>query len=322
VAGIPGVRSVAFAGMGVMRGIGIKTTLAPQGVVLPKSTFLNTSLNAVTPSYFETMGMPLVAGRNLEIGDADQKPQHIVVNQAFADYFFPRQNPLGKVMVQGTSGDQTPRFVIVGLTATAKYRSMREPDPPIFYDVLDTSKDNRGPLLMYVRTHGAPASIIAAVREMMAKLDPAVPLVEVATLEQEIQTSLWQERLVALLAAFFGVVSVVLAGIGLYGSLTYSVTQRKHELGIRAAIGAQVRDIVRTVCAPIAVAVAYGLAAGTLGAMFLLRLTERLLFGVRPGDPWSFGASAGFVLLCAAASAVVPSWRAARIDPSRALREE
>jgi len=321
VAALPGVRSVAYAARGLMRGVGMKTTLAPQGVVLPRNTFLNTSVNAVSPSYFDTMGMPLLSGRNLELTDNGKLPHPIVVNRAFADFFFPRQTPIGKLMGQGTDGSQ-PRFVIVGLTVTAKYRSMRELDPPTFYNVIGPGQGYTDARLLYVRTHGSPAGMVSAVRDVLTRLDPGVPVVEVFTIEQEIQTSLWQERLVALLAAFFGAVSIVLAGIGLYGSLTYTAAQRVHELGIRVAVGAQASHIVRTVCWPIAIAVASGLAAGTLAAMFLLRLTERLLFGVRPTDPLSFGAAASFVLVCAVMAAVVPARRASRIDPSRALREE
>ena len=149
---------------------------------------------------------------------------------------------------------------------TAKYRSMREPDPPTFYNVIASGQSYTDARLLYVRTHGSPAGMVSAVREVLARLDRGVPLVEVFTIEQEIQTSLWQERLVALLAAFFGAVAIVLAGIGLYGSLTYTVAQRVHELGIRVAIGAQASHIVRTVCRPIAIAVACGLAAGALAS--------------------------------------------------------
>ena len=322
VAALPGVRSVAYAARGIMRGVGMKTTLAPQGVVLPRNTFLNTSINAVTPSYFETMGMPLLAGRNLELSDQNKQPLPIVVNRAFADFFFPRQDPIGKLMCQSGDGGQPPRFVIVGLTVTAKYRSMREPDPPTYYTAIDPAPGYSGPLLLYVRTHGSPAGMVNAVRGVLSRLDPGVPLVEVFTLEQEIQTSLWQERLVALLAAFFGAVSVVLAGIGLYGTLTYTVAQRTHELGIRVAVGAQASHIVRTVCAPIVVAVISGLAAGALACAFLLRLTEGLLYEVRPADPISLAAAACFVLACAIMASALPAFRAARIDPSRALREE
>lgn len=322
VTAVPGVRSVAYAARGLMRGVGMKTTLAPQGVVLPRNTFLNTSVNAVTPSYFDTMGMPLLSGRNLERSDDGKLPLPIVVNRAFADFFFPRQNPIGKLMGQGSDGSGPASYVIVGLTVTAKYRSMREPDPPTFYNAIGSGQSYTDARLLYVRTHGSPAPLVSAVREVLARLDPGVPLVELFTIEHEIQTSLWQERLVALLAAFFGAVSIVLAGIGLYGSLTYTVAQRVHELGIRVAVGAQASHIVKTVCWPIAIAVGSGLALGGLAATFVLRLTERLLFGVRPADPISFGAAACFVMVCAMVASAVPAWRAARIDPSRALREE
>jgi ABC-type antimicrobial peptide transport system permease subunit len=267
-----------------MRGIGMKTTVTPLGVVLPKKTFLNTSVNQVTPAYFDTMGMPLLAGRGLDVSDAGRQPAPVVVNQAFADLFFPRENPVGKVLAHALDTNK-PVFVIAGVTVTAKYRSMREPDPPTVYSAMDLAKSSARPLVMYVRVRDSAGSVVAAVREIIAKLDPGVPLVEVFTLEQEIQTSLWQERLVAMLAVFFGVVSVLLAGIGLYGTLTYSVAQRTHELGIRVAVGARFAHIVRTVCSPIAMAVACGLVGGAIAAALLLRLTERLLFGVRPSKP-------------------------------------
>jgi ABC-type antimicrobial peptide transport system permease subunit len=211
--------------------------------------------------------------------------------------------------------------VIAGVVATAKYRSMREPDAPTFYSAANSSDSQRTPIF-YVRTYGAPSSIVNAVRRTMAEVDAGVPLVEVATLEQEIQASLWQERLVALLSAFFGVIAIALAAIGIYGALAFSVGRRTRELGIRIAVGARVRHIVGTVCAPVLVALASGIAAGLVASAFLLRWTERLLFGVRPIDPGSFAAAALFLLVCAVASAAMPTFRAIRIPPSSALREE
>jgi predicted permease len=320
---LPGVRATGYASRGVMRAVGIKMTLAPEGVVLPKETFLNASGNSVTPGYFETMGIRLAAGRDLTARDVDAQPTPSVVNQAFADAFFPHQNPIGKRVVAGTDGTQ-PRFprVIVGLVATAKYRSMREPDPPTIYFVLDESKIVDSSPLLYVRTYGAPAGIAAAVRKTAAELDSGVPLLEVLTLDEEVRTSLWQERLVALLSAFFGVASVVLAAIGLYGALAWSVARRRHELGIRVAVGARVRHILETVCSPMAVAVACGLAAGLAAAAAVLRVAQSLLFGVKAVDPASYLAAAAIVLLFAVCGAALPARRAVRIDPSRALREE
>jgi predicted permease len=319
VAALPGVRSIAWASRGVMRGFGFKATVVPQGTVLPRSTFLNTSSNLVTPSYFETMGIRLLAGRNLEISNTRKPPSEVVVNQAFVDAIFHGQNPVGKAFANGTDGNVPPNFTIAGVVSTAKYRSMREPDAPTFYSAANSADSQRTPIL-YVRTYGAPASIVNAVRRTMAEVDAGVPLVEVATLEQEIQASLWQERLVALLSAFFGVIA--LAAIGIYGALAFSVGRRTRELGIRIAVGARVRHIVGTVCAPVLIALACGIATGLLASVFLLRWTERLLFGVRPVDPGSFAAAAVFLLACAVASAAIPTFRAIRIPPSSALREE
>ena len=248
VAILPGVRSASYASMGIMRGIGTKTTVAPQGRVLPQKTFLNTSTNSVTSGYFKTLGIPLLRGRDLEIGDLDKKPAHIVINRAFADFFFPHENEVGKAVVQGVDGTKPPTAVIVGLVGTAKYRSFRELDPPTYYSVSD---DARAGTFLYVRTFGDPAQTIAAVRGVLRRLDPTVPLIEAFTLEQEVQSSLWQERMVAILSGFFGVVALLLSALGLYGTLAYSVARRSRELAIRIAVGAQVRDIVHTVCSRI-----------------------------------------------------------------------
>lgn len=145
---------------------------------------------------------------------------------------------------------------------------------------------------------------------------------EVFTLEEEIQASLWQERLIALLAAFFALVAATLAGIGLYGTLAFSVGRRTKELGIRLAIGARMRDIVSTVCAPAVAALACGLIGGLALSAWLLRFAEHLFFGVRTFDPVSFAAAAGFIGLVAAAAAAIPARRAVRIPPASALREE
>jgi predicted permease len=324
---LPGAASVAFAGRGVMRGVGMKMTLAPEGVTLPSNTFLNTSTNQVSPGYFGTMGIALLAGRDLIEEDAapsaprDLKPRPIMVNRAFAAAFFPGQNAVGKFLVQGSDGKHTPNYAIVGVVATAKYRSLREPDPPTMYTAMADNQIPAGSLL-YVRTHGAPGAIAGAVRGALAALDSAVPLVEVLTLDQEVETSLWQERLVAILSAFFGGAAVLLAGIGLYGSLAYSVEQRRREIGIRVAVGARFGHIVEAVCSPMALAVSLGVAAGAAASALLLRLTGHLLFGVRPLDPLSMILAIAFVCLCAVLAAAPPARRAARIDPASALREE
>ncbi len=322
VAGLPGVRSAAWAWRGVMRGVGIKTTLSPEGIVLPKGTFLNTSLNEVTPGYFETMGLPLLAGRDLRFSDFSAQPAPVVINQAFADQLLPRQNPLGKVLLQGIGGSRRGARLVVGVVPAAKYRSMREPDPPTVYGLFNETNGSDWQVVLYVRTYGAPAGIVSEVRQVLREFDPGVPLEEALTLDSEIRNSLWQERLVAILSAFFGIASVSLAAVGLYGALAVSVAHRRRELGIRIAMGARLRHVLRAVCSPMAAGVGCGLAAGLAASAWLLRLTRALLYGVEPLDPVSLASAVALVLACSIVAAAPPAWRATRVDPGRALRDE
>ncbi|MBV8809078.1 MAG: ABC transporter permease [Acidobacteriaceae bacterium] len=320
VRALPGVRAVAYSGRGLMRGAGLKATVAPQGVVLPRTTYLNTSVNYVSPGYFEATGTPLLAGRDLRLSDRDHKPAPVVVNRALAELLFPGQNPIGKFLVLGTDGTKPPRAVIVGVAGMAKYRSMREPSPPTWYGLL-TERDGQ-PVTLYVRTYGEPERIIRSVTSVLRSLDPTVPIMEAGTLEQEVQNSMWQERLVALLSLFFAVTALTLSTLGLYGALSYSVARRTRELGIRIAVGARVRHIVQTVCARTLRPVGIGLVAGLAICALVLRVTRHLLYGIEPLDALSLCAAVMIVLLCAAVAAAVPSRRAVTTDPLSALRDE
>jgi ABC-type antimicrobial peptide transport system permease subunit len=222
-------------------------------------------------------------------------------------------------MVEGTDGTQPTTSIIVGIAGTAKYRSMREQEPPIFYGAADYSRYCR---VLYVRTYGDPTATIGAVREILRKLDPRVLAVEANTLEQDIQSSLWQERLVTLLSGFFGVIAVILSGIGLYAALAYSVARRKRELGIRIAIGAHDHHIVQTICGRASVAVGIGLAVGVTVSAALLGFTRSLLYGVSSHDPKTLLSTVCGVILCCLSAVAFPAWRAMRTDPVTALREE
>ena len=281
---------------------------------------MNTSVNTVSPSYFETLGIPMLAGRALMNSDIGATPGRIVVNRAFADLLFPHRNPLGKGVVQGSNGMKAPSAVIVGVVGTAKYRSMREADPPTSYGLFTAQDSNT--VVLYVRTYGNPSSAIHAVRSAIRSLDPTVPVMEIATLEQEVQNSLWQERLIALLFSFFCITSLLLAGIGIYGTLAYSVARRTRELGIRMALGAQLVHLINAICSRLFVAVLVGVTSGLCASLFLLGITRRLLFGVSPFDFRSLVLSLTFILVCAALAAAFPLWRAAKTDAARALRHE
>jgi len=319
---LPGVRDVSYTDMALMRGLGMMMTVAPHGVVLPKSTFLNTTRAAVTPGYFATLGIALQSGRNLDWSDAGRRPESIVVNRAFADAFFPHQNPVGKTIVYGTDGNHPADAVIVGVAATAKYRTLREHDPPTHYRLFDESKDVDGPLSMYIRADADAASLLGEVRRTLRRVDANVPIMEASTMEQEVENTMWRERLLALFAGFFGAVCLMLTAMGLYGSLARFVAARRREFGIRVALGARRPHLVGAVATRMVGSVAAGLAAGLVLAVWLARFTRQLLFGVTPWDAASFVLAIAMVVLSAALAVVRPAARAARTHPADALREE
>jgi ABC-type antimicrobial peptide transport system permease subunit len=175
--------------------------------------------------------------------------------------------------------------------------------------------------VLYARTNGAPAGAFGRIREAAMGLDPLVPVVEAQTLDREVRDTLWQERLVAILSAFFGIASVLLVGVGLYGALSRSVTQRSRELGIRLAIGARVVHLLAAVARPAAAAILLGLVMGIAGAAIVLRFAAALLYGVDPVDVASYLSAAVIIMLCAAFGAARPLLRALRIDPAQTLRD-
>lgn len=290
VAAIPGVRSDAYALQGLMERVARKEVVVHRGEVLPKALF-DTWYNAVSPGYFRTMGIPLLFGRATETGDGSKKITPVVVNKAFADHFFPHQNPLGKEMITGINGKNPPDIVMVGVVGTANYQSMSQTEPRILYWPLDSAfgqREQETGIVFCVRSFGEPETIINEVRSAIHRIDTKAPIVAVSTLKQQALSTLWETRLMMLLAGIFGIVSLVLAAAGIYGSLAYSVASRTREIGIRLAIGAQRKDILRTVCGQMSIAVGCGLLVGIFAAAFLLRLAQSLFFGVQVLDPYSF----------------------------------
>jgi predicted permease len=313
---IPGVDAVAASAVGVMRGSGIKTTVAPAGQRTTMADTMNSSLNGVTPGYFDAMGMRLLAGRDLTDSDSPtQRPIPVVVNQSFARRFFPGESPLGRLFGTGL-GVMLEDFVIVGVVNDAHYRSLRETVPPTFFEKLQNND-----FTLAVRTHARPESLIQPVRQALAALDPALPFTEVRTLAKDVDDSAAPERLTAILASIFGIFAALLAAVGLYGLLAYAVAQRQREIGIRMALGAAPRSIAGLIGGQALVLVGVGVALGICAALVLAPMASALLYGVGPSDPLSLAAAAMLVALVAAIAAFVPAARAARVDPAVALRE-
>jgi predicted permease len=306
-----------------MKRIGFKTTIALPGHAFSSSAFLNTSLNQVSSDFFETMSMPILNGRGFTPADADAKaPVPVVVNEAFARSFFPGQNPIGKTFGNGRPGEMAKADNrVVGVVGDSKYRSLREPLLPIYYSPMQLGA-YEGTDYLYVRTAGRPEQIISAVRSTLARLDPRLPFSEIVTMRQQVSESLWQERLLAVLAAIFSAVSILMAATGLYGLLAYDANQRAREFGIRIAVGAQRSSVASLLLRDLLRIVLPGAAAGLVVCILLSRLVASALYGVRPTDATSFSAALLAVAAIAAVASGLPMWRAVRTDPAVILRDE
>jgi predicted permease len=318
---IPGVESVAVASRPLMRGSGIKMTIAPAGERASAQDFLNTSLNQISPDYFSTLGVRMVAGRDFTAQDAalTQAPFRTIVNEAFVRRFFPHSEPVGQRFGQGSSEPAKANYEIIGVVSDAKYRSLREPMSPIAYTIW---KPSEGPFQLVVRTAANPESVIEPVRRALVAIDPALPFTEIVSMPKEIDASTAPERTTARLATLFAAAAATLAGIGIYGLLAYTVAQRRREIGIRMAIGARPGNIAEMIGGQALGMAGAGVVLG-LGAAFLAApWIGSLLYGIAASDPASYAIAAFFVILISTSAAAFPAIRATRVEPAAALREE
>jgi predicted permease len=323
---LPGLGAVSIASRALMRGTGVKSTVGVAGSRIGANGFLNTSLNDVTPGYFETMGMRVLNGRVFNWFDRSKEtPRKVIVNQAFARRFFPGKNPIGERFgALGPGGVAKADSEIVGVVSDAKYRSLREPIPPTVYSPMVDGFESA--FILHVRTRENPETMIAPVREILHSLDPELPIIEVLTLREEVEASLWQERLLALLATIFGVIAALLASIGLHGALDYAVKSRTREIGVRMAVGAQPARIVglfsREALLLTASGIGLGLCVYAAATVVFTLWISRILYDLRPWEPIAVLSVVFLVGLIAAIATAPAALRAVRIDPASALRAE
>jgi predicted permease len=324
VRALPGVRDAGFATAEPMHRVGYKTSVAAAGRRIAQADFLNTSMNQVSPSFFDTLGIPILHGQVFTAADELRtNPLAVVVNQEFARAFFPGEDPLGKTFGHGIPGQMvTPEFIVVGVAADAKYRSLREAPPPTYYAPIEKPEDWGSTLFLYVRTQGAPNSVIGAVRNVLAALDSRLPFFDVITMPQQISESLWQERILAALASILSGCAILMAAAGLYGLLAFDTTQRMREFGIRAALGAGTRDIAALLRQDIARIIVPGIAGGLVACMLLARMIASVLYGVNAIDPVSLAGACGVILLVCTVAGWNPIRRAIQVDPATVLRDE
>ena len=315
VASIPGVQSTAWASVAPLTGSLFKTILK-EGEN-PESTAARTLASAIvtTPGYFQTLGIPLLQGRDFAETDREPTVRVAVVNQALADRVWPRADPIGKRFRFFT--DATYRQVI-GIAKTSKYTTLGEDPQPAVYTPLE--QDPSDTMVLLVRTNGDPAAALGTAQRETRALDSHVPLNNPYPMREIVNQSLWPARLAAVLLGTVGALALTLASVGLYGVMAYSVTQRTREIGVRMALGAD-RSAVRAMVLRQAMAlVVIGLMIGVTGAVAVARVATRLLFGMSPVDPATFGGVCLVLFGVALVASYVPAWRASRLDPLRALR--
>jgi predicted permease len=322
VRALPGVRAVTASELGLITGWVNNGTASVDGDG-PGASAATRRLhwNTVGAGFFETMGMTIVLGRGIAPLDTADGPRVAVVNESLARQFFPGRHPLGQRFWAGRTRSGPP-FEVVGVVRDAKYASLRAPAPATAYIPLTQSRNPLSAVVFEVRTAGEPTALANGVRKAVADVVPGVPIGNVKTQRRLIDDSLGQETMYARLFAFFGIVALVLACIGLYGTMTYALGRRTREIGIRMALGAARGRVLGSALAEALGLAVAGLVGGGLLAWAGARFIRSLLFEVTPLDAPTLATAAAIMLLVALGAGFLPARRAARLDPLKALREE
>jgi len=318
---LPGVKSVSLSQHSLISGSYNSNDISIEGYKPRLGEDMEAATLSVAPRFFETMGIPLLLGRTIGPQDNESAPKVAVINQAMARRFFPGENPVGKRFSWG-DGKKGYDIEIIGVVRDAKYHQVRGEAPPTVYVPYSQKLDWLGPMHFEVRTAGDPHDWIPAVRQMMQSVEENVPLFDVKTQTEEIDETLFQERLFAKLTSFFGLLALLLACIGLYGIMAYAVVRRTNEIGIRMALGAQRSDVLGMVLGESLLLVTVGIALGLPVALAATRLLKSFLFGLTPNDPVAIVASILLMAAVAAFAGYLPARRASRVDPMVALRYE
>ena len=316
---LPGVRSASlasylplgFTNLGV--GIVIDGHEPRQGQPVPTA-----GLAAVGPRYFQTMGIPLLQGREFNSQDGETAPSVIVINQEMARRYWPGRNPIGQRI--SFAGGNNPSFEIVGVVKTGKYRGLREPAQPFMYRPLSQFYSTRATLV--VQSAGDPKALLAPVQRAIHEIDSSVPVTDAETLEQYMSVPLFTAHLTGILLSALGLLALSLATAGLYAVVAYSVAQRTHEIGVRMALGAERREVMRLVVGQGFRLTLVGVGIGIVVALALTRFLSSILYGVKPTDPLTFAAVSLILTAAALAASYLPARRATKVDPMTALRCE
>jgi len=329
---IPGVQSVGLAGVRILEDNEWDSNVTVEGFTPDKpDDQAQPYMNVISPNYFATMGVPIIVGRDFRATD-NHEVKHgpeewnwnattVIINDKFAKKFFPNRNPVGLHLGFGTDPGTPTDMEIIGVVKDFKYTNLRDEIPAqAFLPYL--GQRFLGEMTVYVRTTADPNQLMSSIRSKLADLDSNIPLYAMRTTEVQINNSLSSERMIASLSAVFGLLATLLAVIGLYGVMAYTVAQRTREVGIRMALGAARGNVIWMVMREVMVLVAIGVIAGVSAALALTRVVQSQLFGLTPHDPLTLALAAAVLALVACAAGYIPALRASRLDPVTALRYE
>ena len=338
----PGVRSASLASITPLSGSEWNSSVGVQGYTWKPNEQPYVDMNAVSARYFETAGIPILLGRDFT--DRDNPPQtldepegkgpkpptkpdagmrHVaIVNHTMALRFWPKESAIGKrfSLEDDSKFKMEGSYEIVGVVGDTRYFGLRKQNVPMIY--IPTWLQGANGRTVCVRTAGDPGRINRTIRQQVQRLDPTVPVMRSVTMQETVDSELFQERLIATLCSFFGGLALVLASIGLYGLIAFAVTRRTREIGIRMAIGAQRRDVLWLMLREVVLLVLLGALAGVPLALGATRLLESLLYGIQPRDPGIIAAATALLFLVTLTAGYLPARRATRVDPMVALRYE
>jgi predicted permease len=320
---MPGIESVGLGTMPILEGYGWQNPVIAEGYLGAPTQDQMPVLNEIGPTYFATLGMPILAGR--EFTARDTAPlKHAVVNESFARKYFPGSNPIGLrigLVNDSVTAPDTLDTEVVGVVKNIKYKNLRDAVPAQVY--LPYLEDTHFRFMaFYLRARTDPQQLMEKVSQTVHRLDPNVPLVDMRTIDEQIDLSLKTERLVASLSTVFSGLATLLAVIGLYGVMAYTVARRKREMGIRMALGALQGNVIWLVMREVLILIAAGISTGVPLALALGSLVRNQLYGLKPYDPLTLISSTLLLTLVAALAGFIPALRASRVDPTNALRYE
>jgi predicted permease len=318
LAAIPGVTAVSAARVGLLAGNNWGNDVGVQGFKKTPDTDANSRFNEIGPGYFSMLGVPLIAGREFTRADVIGSPRVAIVNEAFAKKFGLGRDAVGKLMDRG---NDSLDIQIVGLVKDAAYSNVKQQTPPVFF-VPYRQDPGAGATTFYAKSARPAAAILPAIRAVVARLDPNLPVMDLKSMPQEVRDNVYLDRMISTLSAAFAALATLLAAIGLYGALAYSVAQRTREIGVRMALGADSSRILSMVLMQVGMMTLVGIVIGTAGALALGRGAESLLFEIKGHDPIVMLLSIVVLTAVALAAGLIPALRASRVDPTQALRYE